>query len=599
VILIAVQPTGVQAQDIHAAAEAGDLAQVSEILATHIDLLSAQNEQGLTPLHLAARRGHSEVVELLLDRGAELEQTDDRGFTALLYAASSRSLDLVRLLVDRGADVGVVAAMPPVREVDGRTNIATTVNEAIGISAADVAFQHEVRRGESEMTRYLVSRGAPFDANAPVMRGMGKLDFAIPPGNLDMIRLLIELGVDVNAETAYPLSPLFNAAYGDKPEIVELLLDAGANVNAPSYEGNPPIGGAVLRGHGDIVGLLLDRGAGVDFVQQRTGRNLLHLAVLSGGLGVVEQLLSRGVPLDDRDNDGRTPLDYAARYGHSSVYGRLIERGATASDDMETRLGRSPHLARGLTEGEAVAWYLNHRGWAIKTSEHFLVFDAEEFGVTRPTDPSLANGFLTPGEIGDQNVVALYTAYHGEIGEPAYIHEIEPSLPRVTYVHNAGDRWRGSESTIYLSPRDQKWVGDIEAVTVPVTETMTSLGYLVKVDGLVLYYAGFRAEDGEKFRHEVDFLAQHTDRVDLAFLQWVGPDEEENEVRQFVEQFDPRAVLILSPDRREERFPEMVDRLRAWGFQGEVFTAANAGDEFVFEPQRVEPLPKGSMSQRQ
>jgi hypothetical protein len=319
-------------------------------------------------------------------------------------------------------------------------------------------------------------------------------------------------------------------------------------------------------------------------VDQRTGRNLLHLAVLSGNLDVVDQLIARGVAVNDTDNDGRTPLYYAARYGHRSVYDRLLDGGANATDDVETRFGRSPHLDRQLAAGEAVAWYLNHRGWAIKTSQHMLVFDAEEFGVTRPTDPALANGFLTPFELADQDVLALYTCYHGRVGEPAYIHEIEDSLASIIYVHQAADAWRGSDATLYLSPHDETSAGDVEIVTVPVTERMPSLGHLVKVDGLVIYYAGFRVEDGETFRHEIEFLAQHTDGVDLAFLQLVGPEEEDNEVRQFVERFDPRAVLILSPDRREDLFPEMASRLRSWGFDGQVFTAAFAGDEFVFKP---------------
>ena len=64
------------AQDIYAAAEAGEIERVTEILSTQPELLNAKNQQGLTVVHLAARRGHSELVEMLLNRGADLEEPD-------------------------------------------------------------------------------------------------------------------------------------------------------------------------------------------------------------------------------------------------------------------------------------------------------------------------------------------------------------------------------------------------------------------------------------------------------------------------------------------------------------------------------------------
>ena len=149
--------------------------------------------------------------------------------------------------------------------------------------------------------------------------------------------------------------------------------------------------------------------------------------------------------------------------------------------------------------------------WAVKTSQHLLVFDQEEFGVTSPTEPSLANGFLTPWEIADQDVVAMYTCYHGEIGEPAYLHEIEDSLKSVVYIQNAGDRWRGSERSLYLSPREKATLDGGQVTVIGTMTQMATLGHLVEMDGLVVYYQGSSPDDMEYYRGELDFLAPVTE----------------------------------------------------------------------------------------
>ncbi len=217
------------------------------------------------------------------------------------------------------------------------------------------------------------------------------------------------------------------------------------------------------------------------------------------------------------------------------------------------------------------------------TANHFLVFDAEEFGVTRPTEPSLANGFITPREICSLDVVAIYSTYHGGPGEPAYIHEIEDSLPSITYVHNAGDGWRGSEKTVYLSPQQDTTVSDIRVSTIAVREEMTSLGYLLQVDGLVIFYAGFRAEHLGKYQQALEHLAQRSASVDLAILPVIGPQEEESDFKSFLEQFNPAAVLVSGPEARQPLFGTMPERVRGWGFESVVFAPENPGDAFVYE----------------
>jgi len=65
--------------------------------------------------------------------------------------------------------------------------------------------------------------------------------------------------------------------------------------------------------------------------------------------------------------------------------------------------------------------HAHHRGWVVKTRTRLPVFDAEELGIVRPADPALANGFHSAEELAEQNLLGLYTCYHGNPGELAFL----------------------------------------------------------------------------------------------------------------------------------------------------------------------------------
>jgi hypothetical protein len=92
---------------IHTAIWAGNLKAVKEFLATNPQLVSAKEEHGWTPLHLAAMVGHKELVTLLLGSGAEVNAKDTRERTALFFAALHGKKDVVSLLMEHKAVVNV------------------------------------------------------------------------------------------------------------------------------------------------------------------------------------------------------------------------------------------------------------------------------------------------------------------------------------------------------------------------------------------------------------------------------------------------------------------------------------------------------------
>jgi len=101
-------------RSIHQCAINGDAAGVSAELKAHPDELNLPEDDGLTPLHLAAENCHINVVVLLLDRGAKLGVQGKDNETPLHLAAQEGCADVVEILLAKGADINA-------RDKQGRT----------------------------------------------------------------------------------------------------------------------------------------------------------------------------------------------------------------------------------------------------------------------------------------------------------------------------------------------------------------------------------------------------------------------------------------------------------------------------------------------
>ncbi|MFH1842413.1 MAG: ankyrin repeat domain-containing protein [bacterium] len=449
-----------------------------------------------------------------------------------------------------------------------------------------------------EIGEALIAAGA--DVNARNRMDLSPLDMAIVFSKVETAAFLITHGADIEGENGHDHRPLTYATSRGHTEIVRMLLDAGADLEAWNRQGQTALLAAIVAGRDDMVALLLSREARVDVTDPTHGRPLLHHACLTGHLHIVEQIVAAGADVNSLDTDGQTALHLATRYGHQQVAELLLTHGARRPEDLVENYDRSPHLQRELAEGEAVAWYLNHRGWAVKTRNHLLVFDAEEFGVVRPADPALANGFLSTEELSEEYLLGLYTCYHGDPGELAYVHELADQVASATYVHLADDRFRDGPSCLYLAAGDQR---EIDGVTVRTIDAFTgnpTHAYLVEADGLAIFYQGFGVDDPVQFRQDLDRLIESVDRVDLAFLpipeplsegggsgmgvaDGESPPLDENELFfQIVAKLRPAAVCLLDPNRREALYLEVARRMTMAGFRGEVFCAEYPGDHLVY-----------------
>ena len=167
--------------------------------------------------------------------------------------------------------------------------------------------------GHTRIVRELLP-ASKIDINLAGQTGVTPLYCAAQNGQVKIVELLLaEPGINVNLATAAGATPLFAATLQGYAEIVALLLAApGINVNPVIPENNStPLQCAVFMGYKDIAELLLAApGLDIDSCAEG-GSSLLFIAIQSGFLGIVEQLVRHGVAVNPVSSDGATPL-YAA-----------------------------------------------------------------------------------------------------------------------------------------------------------------------------------------------------------------------------------------------------------------------------------------------
>jgi ankyrin repeat protein len=238
-------PTAPAAQDrVHAAIRGGETEAAIRLLEKDGALIHGCDSEGASPLHVAAEAGDEPLVEWLLARQANAGKWDMRERTPLdraALAAEPRNDGakafpaIARLLLEHGAPL--------------------TIHGAVALG--DALRVRELVEAEPGVLRQIEQRG-------------GLLSLAVNHGQLETVRLLLDLGADVNEhmtleELEEPTEswgmPLWWAALANRRDLAELLLDRGADPNANVYASGWPLRNAWGHADGAVKRLLLERGA--------------------------------------------------------------------------------------------------------------------------------------------------------------------------------------------------------------------------------------------------------------------------------------------------------------------------------------------------
>lgn len=235
-----------------------------EKLAKMIEEGQVQEEEphvdGVTALHVAAQGGYLEMVNILLEAGADVAHLDDAKRSALVLAVQGNHGEVASVLVNAGAD----------------PNISYTDDDGVkhNLLFDAIIVEHEA--------------------------------FAT---------LLIQHGSNIYHKDDKNVNTLLQASHRGLYPVVKALLEKHGKADIPfideaSDDGITPLIAASSEGHGDCVQLLIDAGANLN-MKDKDRTNSLMAAAARGHLEVVSSLLAAGAKINEQNVDGHTALMFA------------------------------------------------------------------------------------------------------------------------------------------------------------------------------------------------------------------------------------------------------------------------------------------------
>ena len=412
----------------------GDATLVELLLASGVDVsvsgTKSENRTNMpyeeaTPLHAACANSHIHIVQLLVDHGADIEKTNESSATPLIAAIRANDVSIICSLLDAGAEVNHAVDVTPLSEAAGKCQLEVvgellsagaiiggpstkenalaracrsrqhTVAELLLANLWGNEYEEEIRgealaaaieRGDREMVRLLLAHGV-----SPSFEMVRK---ACAVGVLEVVKMLVDTGVDVNDDDGNNGPLLHVAACYLKADVVQFLIRRGANISVRSARyGSPLI--AALEGAvapfllgivqpkscqslamnlprlttpyqmiafkpsykevlqcEQIVRVLFDAGAEID-TTIRTFGNALHLASYMGSEVIVRHSLEKIEDINTLGGYFESPLIAGLKGEHPTIVNLLLDRGSDVNQFLPEH-GSALHYACGHSSTERI-----------------------------------------------------------------------------------------------------------------------------------------------------------------------------------------------------------------------------------------------------
>ncbi|CAH3168725.1 unnamed protein product [Pocillopora meandrina] len=355
---------------LHAAAEGGNSSIVMRVLSCDIDINSKDDESSVTPLTVAVKHNHVEVVKYLLQKGADISlTTESKKRNALHIASQYGSVEAMEMLLSYDL-------RPDSRDGEGNTPLACAA--ACGqIEAVNCLLKHgadpllkgkdgwsllhfAAQSGNVIIIETMLSKGLDIDSRGETL-GETPLMVSIKSGKLEAAKYLLEKGADESLKTTPGKISLLSIASGaGSIAAVEMLLSRCCNIDSRDSGGDTALMHAARLGNTEVVEYLLAQGAN-PLLRNTSDLGLLHLAALSDNVLTIKAVLSK-----DFDINARctvlciTPLLFCLSQGKLEAANYLFAMGA--DENLKTKDGLTVLSAAAISGNVAAIEMLLKRG---------------------------------------------------------------------------------------------------------------------------------------------------------------------------------------------------------------------------------------------
>ncbi|KAL7647312.1 UNVERIFIED_CONTAM: hypothetical protein RMT77_000907 [Armadillidium vulgare] len=362
--------------------------------------------QGLSPLHYAVWQRYPEAAEYLLEEGCDANALDDIGYSPLHLAAEHGFLNLIELLLKHEAQVNFNDPNPI---------------EPYPMAVVDEPLRLAVKNDHYDAAKMLLEHGA----NPNSCYFFGYEINLINPFNSEMMNLLLSYGANPNARDRQSLSPIMKACrlhQGSSEELERQDLISGREILLHFAE--------MLKGMETVL-LLISFGADVNIRTdaRHDYRTVLHYAVLSGSVPIVNLLIKQGAKINfEAEYQRPTPLDLAILKGDVPMIKLLIEQDVNVNSSSPV-IGSPLHVA--CTDGIKNRYEVIDLLLKAGADPNQIIYDENN----KPLRTILGE-YLSSNEEHDVDIINLFLRYGAEVVMQSQNHHTKGILNDISNLYS-------------------------------------------------------------------------------------------------------------------------------------------------------------------